>query len=321
MQRLRAHEVCAAFGLGRPFSRGHGVAGGFTHRTWRLQAEGGAYAVKLLHEHWREPERRRAYEGTFELERRAVTAGLPAAEPVIAPDGSWLVDLSQGPVRVHRWVDGVPLRDSQVGVQEARQLGGVLAAIHGLGIRREVAAADLLPLWDPSTWDEYALELQELRGLLPAMERLRDVVAAGRSLVGQPVLSHGDLNVKNLLRQPDGVLVLLDWDSAEPTDPAMDAAGAAAWLGGLDGSAPRPAIVRAFMRGYRDGGGEFEKADYRVFAGMLNGLHGWLFALYRRAVSAPTAAEREQSRRLAGQLARRLPLILDSLDSWALLLV
>jgi len=198
-------------------------------------------------------------------------------------------------------------------------LGGVLAAIHRLGIRREVAAAALLPLWDPAAWDEYALELQELRGLRPAMERLRDVVAAGRSLVGKPVLSHGDLNVKNLLRQPDGVLVLLDWDSAEPTDPAMDAAGAAAGLGGLQGRAPRPAVVRAFMRAYR-GGGEFDKADYRVFAGMLNGLHGWLFALYRRAVSAPTAAERAQGRRLAGQLARRLPLILDSLDSWARLL-
>jgi Ser/Thr protein kinase RdoA (MazF antagonist) len=320
MPRLRAYEVCAAFGLGRPLSRGHGVAGGFTHKTWRLQAEGGTYAVKLLHQYWHEPERRRAYEGTFELERQAVAAGLPAAEPVIAPDGSWLVDLTQGPVRVHRWVDGVPLRDSQVGIDEARRLGGVLAAIHGLDIRREVAAAALLPLWTPSSWDRYALELPELRGLRPTMERLRDVVAAGRSLVGRPVLSHGDLNEKNLLRRPDGGLVLLDWDSAEPADTAMDAAGAAAGLGGLVGSAPRPAVVRAFMRGYRDGGGELAKADYRVFAGLLNGLHGWLFALYRRAVSAPTAAERAQSRRLAGQLARRLPFILDSLDSWARLL-
>jgi hypothetical protein len=126
--------------------------------------------------------------------------------------------------------------------------------------------------------------------------------------------------VKNLLRQPDGVLVLLDWDSAEPVDPAMDAAGAAAGLGGLLGNAPRPAVVHAFMRGYRDGGGELDYADGRVFAGMLNGLHGWLFALYRRAVSAPTAAERTLSRRLAGQLARRLPRILDSLDRWATLL-
>ena len=320
MPRLRAHEVCAAFGLGRPLSRGHGVAGGFTHRTWRLQAEGGTYAVKLLHQYWREPERRKAYQGTFELERRAVAAGLPAAEPVIAPDGSWLVDLTQGPVRVHRWVEGGRLRGSEVGVEEARKLGGVLAGIHRLGIRREVAAAALLPLWDPAAWDEYAIELQELRGLRPVMERLRDVVAAGRPLVGQPVLSHGDLNVKNLLRRPDGVIVLLDWDSAEPTDPAMEAAGTAAGVGGLLGSAPRPEVVRAFMRGYRDGGGELHRADGRVFAGMLNGLHGWLFALYRRAVSAPTVAARAQSRRLAGQLARRLPHILDSLDRWATLL-
>src|SRR5262249_62176485 len=116
-------------------------------------------------------------------------------------------------------------------------------------------------------------------------------VAAGWSLGGTPVLSPGDVNVKNLLRQPDGVLVLLDWDSAEPTDPAMDAAGAAAGLGGLQGRAPRPAVVRAFMRAYRGGGGEFDKADYRGFAGMLNGLHGWLFALYRRGACAPPPTE------------------------------
>src|SRR5262249_5538216 len=101
----------------------------------------------------------------------------------------------------------------------------------------------------------------------------------------------------------------------------MDAAGAAAGLAGLLGSTPRPAVVRAFMRAYRAGGGQLDKSDGRVFASMLNGLSGWLFALYRPAGSAPTAAERDLSRRMAGQLARRLPLILDSLDSWALLLV
>jgi len=249
-----------------------------------------------------------------------VAAGLPAAGPVIAPDGSWLVDLTQGPVRVHRWVDGVRLKHSQIAVAEAGELGAVLARIHRFSIRREVSGTALLPLWDPTSWDVYARELQELRGLRPAMERLREVVRAGRSLVREPVLSHGDLNVKNLLRRPDGVLLLLDWDSAGPVDPAMDAAATAAGLGGLMGTAPRPDVVGAFMRGYRDAGGELDEPDRRVFAGLLNGLHGWLFALYRRAVSAPTAAERAQSRRLAGQLARRLPHILDSLEQWAELL-
>jgi hypothetical protein len=90
MPRLRAYEVCTAFG-GRPPSRGHGVAGGFTHGTWRLQAEGGTYAVKLLNQHWREPERRRAYEGTFELERQAVAPACPPQSRSSRPmaTGSW----------------------------------------------------------------------------------------------------------------------------------------------------------------------------------------------------------------------------------------
>jgi aminoglycoside phosphotransferase (APT) family kinase protein len=112
-----------------------------------------------------------------------------------------------------RWrpAAGLPSRH-----RRSSSAGGVLAAIHGLDIRREVAAAALLPLWNPSSCDRYALGLPELRGLRATMERLRDVVAAGRSLVGRPVLSHGDLNEKNLLRRPDRGLVLLDWDSAEP---------------------------------------------------------------------------------------------------------
>jgi Ser/Thr protein kinase RdoA (MazF antagonist) len=318
--RLSTPAVCRAFGLGPPAGRARRLRGGYLNRVWRLETARGAYAVKVLNPRYLDPERRRQYDATLELERLALEAGVPTAEPVAAAGGAWLVGLPFGLARVHRWVEGRPLDDRDVGPEHARQLGALLARVHGVGPRRDVRPEAVLREWTPAHWEEPARELPELAPLPALMDRVSAVVVAGRALLRHPVLTHGDVSAKNLLERPDGTVVLLDWDAAQPMEPCLEVAAAALNLAGHVRDEPRPDVLRAFLAGYREAGGRFEGGDRRVLAAFLDGMLGWVWLNYRRAVAGASTAERRDGRRTAARAVRQVRLTLDSLDAWADLL-
>jgi Ser/Thr protein kinase RdoA (MazF antagonist) len=317
---LAASAVCAAFALGRPLTRGRRVHGGYLHHVWRLDTERGAYAVKVLNPHYRDAVRRPGYLATIELECAALGAGVPAPSPVESTGGGWLAELPAGLVRVHHWVDGRPLRDRDVGPEHARQAAAALARVHALGLRRDVRAEDALETWSADEWREPTLALPELASLLPAVERAAEAVAAGRALVRDPVLSHGDVSAKNLIERPDGTVALLDWDAAQPVEPCLETAAAALSMAGYTRGAPRPHVLDAFLDGYRGAGGRFAGGDRRLLAGLVDGLLGWVWLNYRRAAGGLDLAERRDGRRTAIRAVREVLLTLDSRDEWADLL-
>jgi Ser/Thr protein kinase RdoA (MazF antagonist) len=318
--RLPAAEICRVFGLGRALTRGRRVHGGYLNRVWRLDTVDGGYAVKLLNPRYHDPVLRRQYLASIELERAALDAGLPVPCPVQAAGGGWLADLAIGAVRAHRWVDGRALRDRDVGPGQARQAAGALARVHALGLRRDVPAGDVLRAWSPEHWREPARALPELVPLLPAMERAGEAVVAGRALFRHPVLSHGDVSAKNLLERPDGTVVLIDWDAAQPAEPCLEVAATALSMSGYTHGEPRPDVLRAFLDGYRGGGGRFVGGDRRILSGLLDGLLGWVWLNYRRAVAATGLAERRDGGRIAALGVREVLRTLDALDAWAELL-
>jgi aminoglycoside phosphotransferase (APT) family kinase protein len=102
----------------------------------------------------------------------------------------------------------------------ARQLGGILAAIHGLPLpqlpelRRMTAATEISELerdYRSFDWPRPVFEL--------ALRWLRDH-DPGRS--DEVTLVHGDFRHGNLIIGPDGVRAVLDWELAHTGDPMED---------------------------------------------------------------------------------------------------
>jgi hypothetical protein len=95
------------------------VDGGLSHRLWRLVTSSGAYAVKHLDttiDHARDPAMIGA---AFEVERRALAAGLRLPRPVlpVGADGCLAPVESPGGtalVRVHEWAEGRAIPDRAV---------------------------------------------------------------------------------------------------------------------------------------------------------------------------------------------------------------
>lgn len=122
---------------------------------------------------------------------------------------------------VHSWVDGTPAGPGGGDAPELARLLDGLAAVDldalapHLGAPHEYAGG--------SRWAE-AVESGVVEHLAPrAQERARRRVAAALPPV-RPSLVHGDLAGGNVLWSRGRVAGVLDWDAAQPFDPAVDVA-------------------------------------------------------------------------------------------------
>lgn len=257
-------EVLAAFGVS---GRARGmvpVPGAWSNRVYRLTTDRGSYAVKQLRNPWRAPRWLDRLAEAWRFEQAAFLAGIAMPEPVASPSGgcvAWAGHAGQAsPLRMRRWVDGTAPGPGPVTVETARWAGRTLATLHLLG----VSPADRSLFPGPGTktaddWPELAEAARlagarwagQLRAVQPAVAEIAALARAAGERPGDEVMTHGDIDQKNLVLAADGP-VLCDWDVASPIVPRCELADAAMSMAAWQ----RPEIAREVLRGYRAAGGE-----------------------------------------------------------------
>jgi aminoglycoside phosphotransferase (APT) family kinase protein len=321
--------VCAAFGLGSPLVPMTRMPGGMAHTLWRLETDRGRFAIKQINRNWQVAHEAAGYERAFQFEKAAGAAGIPIAPPVSHVEtGGCLAEIDVGEerpltFRAHEWVESTMLREDACGPREAYTVGGMLAGIHALRVAAGMPARQ--PAVDPAHWrsllDRGAAEdwHDGLGAILPAVDEL----IALATLPGDGhVMSHRDCDAKNVLRTPDGALVLIDWDTAGPTVPREDVAMHAIMWGGGYARDPDAASARAFLAGYREAGGDFDAARREDFAEFMRVmLRSFAFNL-GRTLGDRLADETHLviARRQVAHLLGALPRFARSVDAWTQML-
>lgn len=148
-------------------------------------------------------------------------------KPVInSQTGSFLAEIPSGnqlpfTVRVHEWMEAASIEPSKaVDRVVADQVGVILAALHG--INETNFRSELAPGFDTrgvEAWEEINQRVadsniawaRELKASLGAVTDAEALVEAASKSKPQYLLTHGDIDQKNLLRRGDGVF-LIDWD-------------------------------------------------------------------------------------------------------------
>jgi len=240
-----ALAVARTFGLGDRVESMRPVTGAWSNRVYRLTTDRGVFAVKQLLNPWRDPRWSDWLDEAWRFELAASEAAVPMPAPIPNPwDGGWRGDVmaaegqqatagpdadSAGatagrdassypgpgndaglvPVRVHRWVDGVPLVAGAVTRQTARRWPELVE------LARHHHAA-------------WAGQLAQAAGTVDAMAQLAEAAADRRE---DEVMSHGDLDQKNIILTADAP-VLCDWDVAAPVVPVRELAYVALSLAG-----------------------------------------------------------------------------------------
>jgi aminoglycoside phosphotransferase (APT) family kinase protein len=260
--------VVAAFGLPGPATGWTPVGGAWSNRVFRLEAAGRRYAVKEMRNPWADPHWQQWLAESWVFERRAIAAGVAAPRPVPDPASggclAWVSRrdraLGEAAVRVHHWVAGNPAGPGPVPADTARWAGQTLATLHGLRVRPRDRS--LFPVPDTATarrWPNLAQAAQRrgapwahlLRAAAPAVALIADLATSAGYRPGQEVITHGDIDQKNLITTRHGP-VLCDWDLATPLVPRRELADVALSLGCWENFA----VSREVLRSYRQAGGD-----------------------------------------------------------------
>ena len=264
--------------------------------VWRLHSDAGCFAVKLYAQ---QPDAR-----ALLVEVAAFDAGAPLPRPIAAPNGAYVASIRMGShdafVRVSDWADGDAFGWHTVDPGVSERVGGLLAAVHRVTPPTLAPEAPMaLPI--ESDWRGWAERAQQralpwapaVRRALPAlnahavlareMREMRDDIAL--------VLSQRDTHPPNVIAQPAGRLLLIDWDAAGLADANADVAQYAFVWASSENGAVDEAAARAFVVGYRAAGGRLREPAISDFAPASASLLIWIARNARRDLDDAIASD------------------------------
>lgn len=263
---------------------------------WRVDANQGRYAIKelspdidllsadIIHN----------YELTEQIATTFSQHDIPAVA-ALKYAGKYLTLVDGKGFLVYPWVEGKALKSDQVTSTHAIKIARLLAKMHRIHLVIPELTEPALPVHSNDELLElihgasaqevpFAKSLEEsAQALVDCNEKYQQAITPLKS---QLVISHGDLDVKNVLWNADGEPILIDWESARLLNPTYEMVNAAFDWSGITTKFDS-ALFKEMLNEYEQAGGHIEEplliaACYGVLG---NWLH-WLIYNIRRADSS-----------------------------------
>jgi Ser/Thr protein kinase RdoA (MazF antagonist) len=297
-------HLCDRLSIGLPDLSPSPVQGGFHHRMWRLQTDEGIYAVKQLSDDTdlANPLVIKHFNLT---EKVAETFGACGIDSISALpwQGEYLQIIENSAYLVYPWSEARGLAISQLSKKHALGVARILATMH----RADIKVSGL----DPQ--DKYkhpedqitavvrracAIHVryaQDLEQALPVFLQIAQRYTKAALVLDQHcVMSHGDLDQKNVLWDAAGKPLVIDWESARPLNPTSELLQTGLEWSGITGQFDSN-MFEAFLGEYQQAGGVIE---FRFVEPALHALLGdwliWLMYVVDRSASASNPVKRKR---------------------------
>jgi thiamine kinase-like enzyme len=308
MNQPQLISLCQILDLGDPLLAPIPVTGGLLHKMYRIITNVGQYAVKELNPVVKTQFNIKAkYRVTEEIALQMLQQGIPAiiayrdqGEPIIEVGSDWFM--------VFDWVDAQTLTPDQVEPYHAQKIGEILFAIHDLKIPAEHSEEPLFDYYTDDHWVELIEKVcsnsnfenaplaNSLEPLLPDIISLnQQFLMAGIKLKDTLLISHADLDPKNVLWKDNIDPKLIDWESTRPVNPTLEVIACALDWSGITVGEVNINLYKALIRGYQSSGGKLANKDIRnSFYGLAGNWLAWLEFNIRRALGECTSNKEEQ---------------------------
>jgi hypothetical protein len=261
-------RLCELLDLGQPGRSPSRVAGGFHHFVWRLETDGGLYAVKQLSPDTNlgDPATTLHYNTCESIAEQFSRVGVHAVHALKNAE-RYLQVLNNTGYLVYPWTDAVALDENCVSPPHALAVARLLSRMHGARINlpglasttpdvvQENSIIDMVNLATEHNLQSAA----ELQRRLPDFLRLCVSHAnALETLANNQVVSHGDLDQKNVLWDEAGEPLLIDWECARLLNPTYELLLEALDWSGLASDFDHKLFER-FLSEYRHSGGVIDE--------------------------------------------------------------
>ncbi len=256
--------LCKRLKLGPSREGVSSLSGGFHHRVWRLVTERGCFVVKQLSADTDLDDEGviNHYNITEAIATRFAECGIAAVSALPHDDG-YLQVIDSEAYLVYPWTDAVALEDGEVSTHHALAVARLLAKMHRAdievpGVESKLAEAtgatdvdDMLRIANASQL-KVAPPLNEQRALLSRIAKQYKLALP--LLDKRQVISHGDLDQKNVLWDADDNPVIIDWESAHKMNPTHEVTTIALDWSGITEDFDR-SMFSQFVAAYTGAGG------------------------------------------------------------------
>jgi Ser/Thr protein kinase RdoA (MazF antagonist) len=287
-------EICALLGIGIPQRTPQSVTGGLLHRMWRIETESGMYAVKVLNpEVMSRPDAKRNFRLSERIAQAAYRNDIRAVPAKTIGNEPW-VELNGKYVMVFDWVDGHTLLPEKCTSEHSKRIGEVLFQIHNLDV---VIDGLELPTFSTVPVDTWKGHIEKARRDTAcwgfSCETLLHDVSnwsclyqdAVDNLSQQLVISHRDLDPKNVIWNNENTPYLIDWESAGYVNPTVELIEVALnWSRNQDGTSNKERF-QAVIEAYVEAGGTLHGKMLDAVYGSLGGMLVWLEYNMRRSLA------------------------------------
>lgn len=281
--------LCENYGLGTTQGAPQALSGGLMHRMYRVKTDRGVYCVKALN-----PEVMARPEALANMIRSEnIASSLAGKVPLVAAkhfDGQAVVSQDGRYYMIFDFIEGRSIFSTGLSPKHCQAIGDLLGVIHKSDVK--------VPGVEPNQPDEELFNWDAYPQLAESKEKLtewnRQSVCAAKQLMGRQVISHRDLDPKNVMWQGDKPFII-DWEAAGYVNPYQELAEVLSYWAddgkeGLDKD-KFMALLTAYRRHMPTEGVEWEYVLAAGYGGML----GWLEYNIRRSMGLTGGDEQERA--------------------------
>jgi thiamine kinase-like enzyme len=258
MDIVNLKAICEIYCLGIPILPPKKISGGFIHKMWKLETKKGNFAVKELNaEIMLRPNLVQNMNQCESIANKLKEKGIGTVCG-IAKDGNYVFNYNSSQYIVYPWIEGVVFDlDNEISLDNVKKISLTMAKIHNSKLEPNLSDENQINLVDYSVWlklkndiiksnDEY-LKLN-CTSFIDNMGKWFELVNISNiKLQKQRVVSHRDLDMKNVIWDNKNNPLIIDWESAGSINPFIDLVRVALdWSGEAKGKANKKLFIEIF---------------------------------------------------------------------------
>lgn len=224
-------QLCRQCGLGKPLAAPEVVHGGFHHRMWGVTTSRGRFAVKQLAVDLdlHHADTIKHFELTETVASRFADLGIPAVA-ALNQQGRFLQIIDSAGYLVYPWIQARSLQREKIERKHVARIAKIFAAMHGAEVDVPGLSGEEFAVMDESSLEALvqfahsrnSSRVRELEEQLPVFRQIiHNHTKAAASLSANTLVSHGDLDHKNVLWSAEQLFVI-DWESARRLNPTHE---------------------------------------------------------------------------------------------------
>lgn len=304
MNKENVSKICNAFGLGQVQNGPTPVSGGLIHRMYKINTIDGAFAIKELNaEIMKRDGIKEVYIQSEKISAIVKSKQIHAVTALLLNHSTPLLEIDGMIVMVFPWVEGKTLTSDQVIPEHTKKIGSMLAGIHTANIQCMEQSIPEISSISNKQWQAHVksgLNLQ-LPWAKAANENLSHLITwseasreAKQQLNKNLVISHRDLDVKNVLWTPNEEPVLIDWEGAGFINPTAEAISMAIEWSGLTNILFKQDLFSAALQEYSLHCDYLRQQDiHHAIYSLIGGYLDWLEFNMSRSLNSSLTNEQQ----------------------------